>query len=169
MNTLIMMRKNHTLDFDALINSLNEAQAGDVVLFHGCCHNPTGIDPTLEQWQTLAQLSVEKGWLPLFDFAYRGFARGLEEDAEGLRAFAVMHKELIVASSYSKKTLACTTSVLALVLWLLPTVKPLIAHSAKMKAAIRANYSNPPAHGASVVATILSNDALRAIWGTRAD
>lgn len=59
-----------------------------------------------------------------------GFARGLEEDAEGLRAFAAMHKELIVASSYSK-TLACTTSVLALVLWLLPTVKPLIAHSAK--------------------------------------
>ena len=71
--------ENHTLDFDALINSLNEAQAGDVVLFHGCCHNPTGIDPTLEQWQTLAQLSVEKGWLPLFDFAYQGFARGLEE------------------------------------------------------------------------------------------
>ena len=94
--------ENHTLDFDALINSLNEAQAGDVVLLHGCCHNPTGIDPTLEQWQTLAQLSVEKGWLPLFDFAYQGFARGLEEDAEGLRAFAAMHKELIVASSYSK-------------------------------------------------------------------
>jgi aspartate aminotransferase len=50
-----------------------EAQAGDVVLFHGCCHNPTGIDPTLEQWQQLAKLSVEKGWLPLFDFAYQGF------------------------------------------------------------------------------------------------
>ncbi len=65
--------ENHTLDFDAPINSLNEAQAGDVVLFHGCCHNPTGIDPTLEHWQTLAQLSVEKGWLPLFDFAYQGF------------------------------------------------------------------------------------------------
>lgn len=62
---------NHSLDFDALLASLSEAQAGDVVLFHGCCHNPTGIDPTLEQWQTLAQLSVEKGWLPLFDFAYQ--------------------------------------------------------------------------------------------------
>lgn len=71
-----------------------------------------------------------KGWLPLFDFAYRGFARGLEEDAEGLRAFAALHKELIVASSYSK-TLACTTSVLALVLWLLLTVKLLNVHSAK--------------------------------------
>ncbi len=94
---------NHALDFDGLLASLNEAQAGDVVLFHGCCHNPTGIDPTLDQWQQLAQLSVEKGWLPLFDFAYQGFARGLEEDAEGLRAFAALHKELLVASSYSKK------------------------------------------------------------------
>ncbi len=73
---------NHQLDFDGLLASLNEAQAGDVVLFHGCCHNPTGIDPTLEQWQQLAQMSAEKGWLPLFDFAYQGFARGLEEDAE---------------------------------------------------------------------------------------
>ncbi len=63
--------ENHTLDFEALQASLSEAQAGDVVLFHGCCHNPTGIDPTLEQWQVLAELSVEKGWLPLFDFAYR--------------------------------------------------------------------------------------------------
>ncbi|XPE49757.1 aminotransferase class I/II-fold pyridoxal phosphate-dependent enzyme [Shigella flexneri] len=80
--------ENH-LDFDALINSLNEArQAGDVVLFHGCCHNPTGIDPTLEQWQTLAQLSVEKGGSPRVLFRLPGFCRGLEEDAEGLRAFA---------------------------------------------------------------------------------
>lgn len=94
---------NHALDFDGLLNSLNAAQAGDVVLFHGCCHNPTGIDPTAEQWATLAELSVAKGWLPLFDFAYQGFARGLEEDAEGLRLFAAKHDELIVCSSYSKK------------------------------------------------------------------
>ena len=62
---------SHALDFDGLLASLSEARAGDVVLFHGCCHNPTGIDPTLEQWEQLAKLSVEKGWLPLFDFAYR--------------------------------------------------------------------------------------------------
>ncbi|AHM55292.1 aromatic amino acid aminotransferase [Escherichia coli] len=155
--------ENHTLDFDALINSLNEAQAGDVVLFHGCCHNPTGIDPTLEQWQTLAQLSVEKGWLPLFDFAYQGFARGLEEDAEGLRAFAAMHKELIVASSYSKNFGLYNERVGACTLVAADSETVDRAFS-QMKAAIRANYSNPPAHGASVVATILSNDALRAIW-----
>ena len=71
-----------------------------MVLFHGCCHNPTGIDPTAEQWAQLAELSVANGWLPLFDFAYQGFANGLEEDAQGLRIFAAKHKELIVASSY---------------------------------------------------------------------
>ena len=141
----------------------DEAQAGDVVLFHGCCHNPTGIDPTLEQWQTLAQLSVEKGWLPLFDFAYQGFARGLEEDAEGLRAFAAMHKELIVASSYSKNFGLYNERVGACTLVAADSETVDRAFS-QMKAAIRANYSNPPAHGASVVATILSNDALRAIW-----
>ncbi len=122
---------NHQLDFDGLLASLNEAQAGDVVLFHGCCHNPTGIDPTLEQWQQLAQMSAEKGWLPLFDFAYRGFARGLEEDAEGLRAFAALHKELLVASSYSKKTSACITSALAPVRWLPPIKTPSIARLAR--------------------------------------
>ncbi|MFN7050384.1 aminotransferase class I/II-fold pyridoxal phosphate-dependent enzyme, partial [Proteus mirabilis] len=73
-----------------------------VVLFHGCCHNPSGIDPTLEQWRQLAALSAEKGWLPVFDFAYQGFANGLEEDAQGLRLFAESNPELIVASSYSK-------------------------------------------------------------------
>ena len=62
---------NHALDFDGLLNSLKQAQAGDVVLFHGCCHNPTGIDPTAEQWAQLAELSVANGWLPLFDFAYQ--------------------------------------------------------------------------------------------------
>ncbi|NHW60361.1 aminotransferase class I/II-fold pyridoxal phosphate-dependent enzyme, partial [Escherichia coli] len=71
-------------------------------LFHGCCHNPSGIDPTEEQWRQLAELSAEKGWLPVFDFAYQGFARGLEEDAQGLRLFAEKNPELIVASSYSK-------------------------------------------------------------------
>ncbi|BCU91170.1 aminotransferase [Yersinia pseudotuberculosis] len=154
---------NHALDFDGLLNSLSEAQAGDVVLFHGCCHNPTGIDPTEAQWSQLAELSVAKGWLPLFDFAYQGFAKGLEEDAQGLRIFAATHQELIVCSSYSKnfglyneRVGACT----------LVAADSNVADTAfsQVKAVIRANYSNPPAHGASVVATILSNAALRAIW-----
>ncbi|WP_432525353.1 amino acid aminotransferase [Serratia sp. BFP-2025] len=154
---------NHALDFDGLLNSLKQAQAGDVVLFHGCCHNPTGIDPTAEQWAQLAELSVVNGWLPLFDFAYQGFANGLEEDAQGLRIFAAKHKELIVASSYSKNFGLYNERVGACTIVATDAETADRAFS-QVKAAIRANYSNPPSHGAAVVATILGNDALRAMW-----
>ena len=154
---------NHTLDFDGMLASLKEVKAGDVVLFHGCCHNPTGIDPTAEQWQQLAQLSQANGWLPLFDFAYQGFARGLEEDAEGLRIFAASHQELIVASSYSKNFGLYNERVGAITLVAGDAATVETAFS-QVKYTIRANYSNPPSHGAAVVATILGNDALRTIW-----
>lgn len=154
---------NHQLDFDAMLASLRGAKAGDVVLFHGCCHNPTGIDPTAEQWAQLAELSKASGWLPLFDFAYQGFARGLEEDAEGLRIFAASHSELIVASSYSKNFGLYNERVGAFTLVAADSSVADTAFS-QVKYTIRANYSNPPAHGAAVVATILGNDALRAIW-----
>lgn len=153
----------HTLDFNGLVNSLSAAQAGDIVLFHGCCHNPTGIDPTAAQWAQLAELSLVKGWLPLFDFAYQGFARGLEEDAEGLRAFAASHQELIVCSSYSKNFGLYNERVGAFTLVAADATVVDTAFS-QVKATIRANYSNPPAHGAAVVATILDNSALRALW-----
>ena len=153
----------HTLDFDGLLSSLNAAQAGDIVLFHGCCHNPTGIDPTAAQWSQLAELSLAKGWLPLFDFAYQGFARGLEEDAEGLRAFAASHQELIVCSSYSKNFGLYNERVGAFTLVAADAAVVDTAFS-QVKATIRANYSNPPAHGAAVVATILGNKDLRALW-----
>ncbi len=154
---------SHSLDFAGMLNSLHNAQAGDVVLFHGCCHNPTGIDPTSEQWTELAELACTKGWLPLFDFAYQGFARGLEEDAQGLRIFAARHKELLVASSYSKNFGLYNERVGALTL-VAASASTADTSFSQVKYAIRANYSNPPAHGAAVVATILSNDALRAIW-----
>ncbi|WP_455817945.1 amino acid aminotransferase [Pseudomonas cerasi] len=153
----------HALDFDGLLSSLSAAQAGDIVLFHGCCHNPTGIDPTAAQWAQLAELSLAKGWLPLFDFAYQGFARGLEEDAEGLRAFAASHQELIVCSSYSKNFGLYNERVGAFTLVAADAAIVDTAFS-QVKATIRANYSNPPAHGAAVVATILGNTALRALW-----
>ncbi|QBJ32798.1 amino acid aminotransferase [Hafnia alvei] len=154
---------NHQLDFVALQNSLEQAEAGDVVLFHGCCHNPTGIDPTPEQWEALAEMSVAKGWLPLFDFAYQGFANGLEEDAQGLRIFAAKHDELLVASSYSKNFGLYNERVGACTLVAADSETADKAFS-QIKATIRANYSNPPAHGGSVVATILGNEALRTIW-----
>ncbi|MFU9137711.1 amino acid aminotransferase [Erwinia tasmaniensis] len=153
----------HSLDFDGMVSTLRDAKAGDIVLFHGCCHNPTGVDPSAEQWTALAELSRASGWLPLFDFAYQGFARGLEEDAEGLRIFAARHQELLVASSYSKNFGLYNERVGALTLVASDANVAATAFS-QVKYTIRANYSNPPAHGAAVVATILSNKALRAIW-----
>lgn len=98
------------IDFDAMIASLQKVDAGDLVLFHGCCHNPTGIDPTLEQWEELAKLIADLGAVPFFDFAYQGFAKGVQEDAQGLRIFAQYNTELLVANSFSK-TLVCITNV----------------------------------------------------------
>lgn len=155
--------EEHALDFDGMLASLEQAQAGDVVLFHGCCHNPTGIDPTAEQWQKLAELSAARGWLPLFDFAYQGFANGLEEDAQGLRLFAATHSELIVASSFSKNFGLYNERVGAFTLVAADSETAERSFS-QVKSVIRANYSNPPAHGASIVATILSNPTLRATW-----
>ncbi|WP_118984493.1 amino acid aminotransferase [Photorhabdus sp. CRCIA-P01] len=155
--------EKHMLNFEGMLASLAETQAGDVVLFHGCCHNPTGIDPTPAQWAKLAEMSAEKGWLPIFDFAYQGFAKGLNEDAEGLRIFAKNHDELIVASSYSKNFGLYNERVGACTIVASDGDTAEKAFS-QAKAIIRANYSNPPAHGASVVTTILSDEDLKAAW-----
>ncbi|MGS0626319.1 MULTISPECIES: amino acid aminotransferase [Photorhabdus] len=155
--------EKHALNFEGMLESLSEVQAGDIVLFHGCCHNPTGIDPTPAQWAQLAEISAEKGWLPIFDFAYQGFAKGLNEDAEGLRTFTKNHDELIVASSYSKNFGLYNERVGACTIVAKDSDTAEKAFS-QAKAIIRSNYSNPPAHGASVVATILSNEELKAVW-----
>ena len=151
------------LDFDGMLTSLTAAAPGDVVLLHGCCHNPTGIDPTIEQWETLAKFCAERQLLPFFDFAYQGFAFGVEEDAAGLRTFARYHREMLVASSFSKNFGLYNERVGAITL---VTDAESIANVAfsQIKTTIRANYSNPPAHGAAIVATVLRDAALRAEW-----
>ena len=151
------------LDFAAMQASLSDAQAGDLVLLHGCCHNPTGIDPTTEQWRALARQSAAAGWLPLFDFAYQGFARGIEEDAEGLRIFAECHDELLVASSFSKNFGLYNERVGALTL-VAPDAPQAEAALSHIKRVARANYSNPPAHGGAIVAAVLNDSALRSQW-----
>ncbi|HHF6221328.1 TPA: amino acid aminotransferase [Haemophilus influenzae] len=148
------------LDWDHLLEDLSQASEGDVVLLHGCCHNPTGIDPTPEQWQELAALSAKNGWLPLFDFAYQGLANGLDEDAYGLRAFAANHKELLVASSFSKNFGLYNERVGAFTL---------VAENAstaltQVKSIIRTLYSNPASHGGATVATVLNDTQLRQEW-----
>ncbi|HBE71773.1 MAG TPA: aromatic amino acid aminotransferase, partial [Planctomycetaceae bacterium] len=91
------------LDFDGLIDQLERSlKPGDVVVLHGCCHNPTGVDPSAEQWEAIAELTAQRGAMPLLDFAYQGFGDGLEADRVGLKAIASQHEEFIVCSSYSK-------------------------------------------------------------------
>ncbi|OJH73813.1 Aspartate aminotransferase [Vibrio vulnificus] len=150
-------------DFAAMLADLEKASAGDVVLLHGCCHNPTGIDPTEQEWEALAKLVADKGLLPLFDFAYQGFAKGVEEDAQGLRTFAKFNKEILVASSFSKNFGLYNERVGA---FTLVAESQEIAETAfsQVKAIIRSIYSNPPAHGSAVVTHILNDAALRVEW-----
>ncbi|OCG09984.1 aromatic amino acid aminotransferase [Gilliamella sp. wkB178] len=151
------------LDFDAMMNDLGSVVAGEAVLFHGCCHNPTGIDPTPEQWQIISDLAVKNGWLPLFDLAYQGFGQGLEEDVYGLRLFANSQPELLIASSYSKNFGLYNERVGA---FTLIAANADIANRAfsQVKTIIRANYSNPPAHGAKIVSYILNSPELKDEW-----
>ncbi|HDR1022813.1 TPA: aspartate/tyrosine/aromatic aminotransferase [Pasteurella multocida] len=155
--------ENKCLDWDNLIADLSNAGEGDVVLLHGCCHNPTGIDPTPEQWQQLAELSAKNGWLPLFDFAYQGFANGLDEDAFGLRTFVKNHKELLVASSYSKNFGLYNERVGAFTL-VAATEEIAATALTQVKTIIRTLYSNPASHGATTVSMVLKDAQLRQEW-----
>ncbi|WP_338593386.1 amino acid aminotransferase [Shewanella khirikhana] len=154
---------SHGIDFDAMLSSLDAAVEGDLVLLHGCCHNPTGIDLTLEQWQKVGELCAAKGLIPLFDFAYQGFGRGIEEDAEGLRLVASMVPELLIANSFSKNFGLYNERIGAVTLVGATNDEAKVAFS-QIKRTIRANYSNPPAHGAMIVSTILSRPELKAQW-----
>lgn len=161
-------KTSHGLDWDGLVEDLGRAQPGDVVLLHGCCHNPTGIDPTPEQWETLAGMAAEKGWLPLFDFAYQGFANGLEEDAYGLRAFARRNRELLVASSYSKNFGMYNERVGAFTL-VADDAETADRAFSQVKTIIRTLYSNPASHGGSSVALVLKDEELKAQWVAELD
>ncbi|GLO61042.1 aminotransferase [Vibrio sp. MACH09] len=150
-------------DFELMVEDLGKADEGDIVLLHGCCHNPTGIDPTADEWEVLAKLCADKKLLPLFDFAYQGFAKGVEEDAHGLRTFAKYNSEILVASSFSKNFGLYNERVGAFTLVAESEQTAATAFS-QVKAIIRSIYSNPPAHGSAVVTHILNNPALRAEW-----
>ncbi len=151
------------LDFPAMLAALKQIPAGDIVLLHACCHNPTGIDPTPEQWREISAVLAERKLLPLIDFAYQGFGEGLAEDAAGLRELAKVNSELLVCSSFSKNFGLYGERVGALTL---------VAGSAdaaqkalsQVRVSIRTNYSNPPIHGGAIVAAILGDPKLRQQW-----
>jgi aspartate/tyrosine/aromatic aminotransferase len=151
------------LAFDAMIGAIGKMAAGDVILLHGCCHNPTGIDPTPDQWRKIADAVHQRGLMPLLDFAYQGFADGIEEDAAGLKAFSRKGAELMACSSFSKNFSLYRERVGALFV-VAPSADAAPRVQSQIDKVIRANYSNPPAHGAEVVNKILRDAELRKQW-----
>jgi aspartate aminotransferase len=153
----------NNLAFDDMLAALSGLPAGDVVVLHGSCHNPTGIDPTPKQWGRIADVVGERRILPLVDFAYQGLAEGLREDAVGILALCRPDREMLVASSFSKNFGLYNERVGALTL---VADSPAAAQAAlsHIKTCIRANYSNPPAHGAKIVTAILRSPELSAEW-----
>lgn len=156
-------RETLTVDFPAMLATLETARAGDVVLLHGCCHNPSGADLTFDQWQSVTELIQRKGLLPFVDMAYQGLGEGLEEDAAGLRYLAGEVPEMVVAASCSKNFGLYRERTGALML-ISATRGINTAATSQLLNVVRSHYSMPPAHGAAIVETILSDDALRAGW-----
>jgi aspartate/tyrosine/aromatic aminotransferase len=156
-------KQSNGVAFSALLEALQVAPAGDVVVLHGCCHNPTGVDLQPEQWQAIGEVLAARNLLPLVDFAYQGFANGLEEDAAGLHVLAQQCDNMLVASSYSKNFGLYNERVGALTLVAADSSQAEAALS-HIKRVARANYSNPPAHGGAIVATVLNDEALRSQW-----
>ncbi|MBJ7440295.1 MAG: aspartate/tyrosine/aromatic aminotransferase [Sphingopyxis sp.] len=151
------------LDFDGMIAALSEAQAGDILLLHGCCHNPTGISFSHDQWKQLAGLCVSRSLFPLIDIAYQGLGDGLREDAVGMRLFLEHVPEALIAYSCDKNFGLYRERVGALWAWTRSREVGGRVMS-QLCALARVNWSMPPDHGAALVRLILSDDALRASW-----
>ena len=151
------------LDFARMREALEKIPAGDIVLLHACCHNPSGVDLTGEQWQVVAAIAARRGWLPFLDFAYQGYGDGLEADRAGVLALAAGCPEFMVASSFSKNFGLYQDRAGALTL---VAASAAVANNAfsNVEIVIRVNYSNPPAHGGLIVTRILSDEALRRQW-----
>lgn len=151
------------LDFTGMIAALEKIPTGEAVLLHCGCHNPTGIDPTPEQWKQIAAVVHDRGLMPIVDFAYQGFGVGLIEDAGGLAELAQPGRELMICSSFSKNFGLYNERVGALTV-VAPQATAAAAALSHVKSCIRVNYSNPPCHGAAIVTTVLSDAALKAQW-----
>ena len=156
-------REGSRVRFDAMMTSLHDAKAGDLLLLHGCCHNPTGADLNADQWEAIGSLCEERGMIPFVDFAYQGFGQGLDEDAAGVRRLADQLPELVVVASCSKnfglyRERVGTVTVVG------ATGTAAEAAYSHMLRIVRRLYSMPPDHGAAIVAEILGDPALSADW-----
>ena len=151
------------VDFDAMLAALDGAAEGSIVVLHACCHNPTGYDITLGQWAQVIKAVAARGLVPFLDMAYQGFGEGITEDGAVVGLFMAAGLDFFVATSFSKSFSLYGERVGAL---------SVVCHSkeeaervlSQLKRVIRTNYSNPPTHGAQVVALVLTTPTLRAMW-----
>jgi aromatic-amino-acid transaminase len=151
------------LDFDGMLGSLQQIPHGSIIVLHACCHNPTGVDPTAEQWTRIIDVVRSRGIVPFLDLAYQGFGDGTEADAAVVRRFADTPGPLFVSTSFSKSFSLYGERVGALSVVAGDRDE---AHRvlSQIKRVVRANYSTPPTHGGQIVATVLGSPELHALW-----
>ena len=155
--------KTHGLDFAGMERALGALPAGSIVVLHACCHNPTGVDLSREQWGKVLDIVMSRGLVPFLDLAYQGFADGLEADGYAARLFAGAMTPVFLSSSFSKSFSLYGERVGAL------SVVSASAEEAsrvlsQLKRVVRGNYSNPPTHGGQIVASVLASPQLRSLW-----
>jgi aromatic-amino-acid transaminase len=153
----------HGLNFEGMIGALRSYPANTIVVLHACCHNPTGVDLTVEQWAEVVKVVKAGNLIPFLDIAYQGFGDGITEDASAVRQFAEANMTFLVSSSFSKSFSLYGERVGALTL-IAANKEESARVLSQLKRVIRTNYSNPPTHGGTIVAQILSTPELRAEW-----
>jgi aspartate/tyrosine/aromatic aminotransferase len=151
------------VDFAAMLTALEAVPAGDIVLLHVCCHNPTGVDLSDVQWNQVVAVAKSRGWTPFLDFAYQGFGDGIEEDRAPVEKFAAAGIDFFIASSFSKNFGLYNERTGALTL-VSPTAQEAEVAMSHLKTIVRVNYSNPPAHGGLAASAVLSDPVLYAEW-----
>jgi aspartate aminotransferase len=155
--------EQHTIRIDEMLAALREAPAGDIVLLHGCCHNPSGMDPSKDEWRAIADVIVERELVPFIDVAYQGFAEDLDHDAFVVRHMAGLVREMIVSTSCSKNFGLYRDRVGTLSLLAADSATRDVVNS-QVNNLVRTIYSVPPDHGAAVVSLILNDEELRRDW-----
>ena len=155
--------KTHGLDFPGMRSALEGLAPGSIVVLHACCHNPTGVDLSQEQWQAVLEIVRSRGLVPFLDLAYQGFAESLEADGYAARLFAEAMSPVFLSSSFSKSFSLYGERVGALSV-VTASAEEAARVLSQAKRVVRANYSNPPTHGSQVVATVLGTPNLRSLW-----
>ena len=155
--------RSHGINFSAMLQSLKALPAGSIVVLHACCHNPTGVDLSPDQWTEVIGTVVSRGLMPFVDIAYQGFGDGIEADGEVVRRFAAAGCPAFVSNSFSKSFSLYGERVGALSVVASDSAEAARVLS-QLKRIVRTNYSNPPTHGGQIVATVLTTAELRALW-----